>query len=221
LKKKLPNRLYDLVCRGAALLRPYVLEDFMGNNMQGSPVPSTGEVATLAGGCFWCLEAVFDELKGVESVESGYSGGHVQSPSYAQVCDGDTGHAEVVQVTFDPQVLSYKDLLTVFFTIHDPTTLNRQGNDAGPQYRSAIFYHDEKQKEDAQAVIQEITAAGLWDHPIVTEVTPFDKFYMAEDYHQEYFKNNPFQGYCRAIIAPKVAKFRHKFAERLKKEPAM
>ena len=193
----------------------------MGNNMQGSPVPSTGEVATLAGGCFWCLEAVFDELKGVESVESGYSGGHVQSPSYAQVCDGDTGHAEVVQVTFDPQVLSYKDLLTVFFTIHDPTTLNRQGNDAGPQYRSAIFYHDEKQKEVAQTVIQEITAAGLWDHPIVTEVTPFDKFYMAEDYHQEYFKNNPFQGYCRAIIAPKVAKFRHKFAERLKKEPAM
>jgi peptide-methionine (S)-S-oxide reductase len=175
------------------------------------------EVATLAGGCFWCLEAVFDELKGVESVESGYSGGHVQNPGYAQVCDGDTGHAEVVQVTFDPQVLSYKDLLTVFFTIHDPTTLNRQGNDVGTQYRSAIFYHAEQQKRVAEEVIREITAAGIWDAPIVTEVTPFDRFYIAEDYHQEYFKKNPFQGYCRAIIVPKVAKFRHKFAARLKK----
>jgi peptide-methionine (S)-S-oxide reductase len=175
------------------------------------------EVATLAGGCFWCLEAVFDELKGVESVESGYSGGHVQNPGYAQVCDGDTGHAEVVQVTFDPQVISYKDLLTVFFTIHDPTTLNRQGNDVGTQYRSAIFYHDEQQKKVAEEVIREITAAGIWDAPIVTEVTPFDKFYIAEDYHQEYFKKNPFQGYCRVVIAPKVTKFRHKFADRLKK----
>ena len=175
------------------------------------------EVATLAGGCFWCLEAVFDELKGVESVESGYSGGHVQSPSYAQVCDGNTGHAEVVRVTFDPQVLSYKDLLTVFFTIHDPTTLNRQGNDAGTQYRSAIFYHDEEQKKTAQAVLQEIAAAGIWDGAIVTEVTPFDQFYIAEDYHQEYFKKNPFQGYCRVVIAPKVAKFRKQFVERLKK----
>ncbi|MGA2489154.1 MAG: peptide-methionine (S)-S-oxide reductase MsrA [Anaerolineales bacterium] len=182
-----------------------------------SPGNSTGKVATLAGGCFWCLEAVFDELKGIESVESGYSGGHVQDPSYAQVCDGDTGHAEVVQVTFDPQVLSYKDLLTVFFTIHDPTTLNRQGNDVGTQYRSAIFYHNDGQKKVAEEVIREISAAKLWDGPIVTEVTPFDKFYIAEDYHQEYFKKNPFQGYCRAIIAPKVAKFRHKFAERLKK----
>jgi peptide-methionine (S)-S-oxide reductase len=175
------------------------------------------ELATLAGGCFWCLEAVFDELKGVESVESGYSGGHVQSPSYAQVCDGDTGHAEVVQVTFDPQVLSYKDLLTVFFTIHDPTTLNRQGNDVGTQYRSAIFYHNEEQKKIAEDVMQEVGAAKIWDHPLVTELTPFDKFYMAEDYHQEYFKNNPFQGYCRVVIAPKVTKFRHKFADRLKK----
>ena len=175
------------------------------------------EVATLAGGCFWCLEAVFDELKGVESVESGYSGGHAQNPSYAQVCNGDTGHAEVVQVTFDPQVLSYKDLLTVFFTIHDPTTLNRQGNDVGTQYRSAIYYHDEEQKRVAETVIREINASRIWDDPIVTEVTPFDQFYMAEDYHQEYFKKNPFQGYCRVVIAPKVAKFRHKFAERLKK----
>ena len=175
------------------------------------------ELATLAGGCFWCLEAVFDDLKGVESVESGYSGGHVQSPSYAQVCDGDTGHAEAVQVTFDPQVLSYKDLLTIFFTIHDPTTLNRQGNDVGTQYRSAIFYHNEEQKKIAEDVMQEVGAAKIWDHPLVTEVTLFEKFYMAEDYHQEYFKNNPFQGYCRVVIAPKVTKFRHKFADRLKK----
>jgi peptide-methionine (S)-S-oxide reductase len=175
------------------------------------------EVATLAGGCFWCLEAVFDDLKGVASVESGYSGGHVQGPSYAQVCDGDTGHAEVVQVTFDAQVLSYKDLLKVFFTIHDPTTLNRQGNDTGTQYRSAIFYHNEDQKKVAEEVIQEITAAKIWGHPIVTEVTPFDQFYMAEDYHQEYFKKNPFQGYCRVVIAPKVTKFRHTFADQLKK----
>ena len=191
----------------------------MGNNLQDNLGSGTREVAYLAGGCFWCLEAVFDELNGVESVESGYSGGHVQNPSYAQVCDGDTGHAEVVRVTFDPQMLSYKDLLTVFFTIHDPTTLNRQGNDAGTQYRSAIFYRDEEQKKVAEQVIREINAAKLWEDPIVTEVTPFESFYMAEDYHQEYFKNNPFQGYCRVIIAPKVAKFRHKFSERLKKSP--
>ena len=175
------------------------------------------EIATLAGGCFWCLEAVFDELKGVETVESGYSGGHVQSPSYAQVCNGDTGHAESVQITFDPQVLSFKDLLTVFFTAHDPTTLNRQGNDVGTQYRSAIFYHNEEQKKIAEAVIQEIGAEKIWDDPIITEVKPFDQFYMAEDYHQEYYKNNSFQPYCRIVIAPKVAKIRRKFAERLKK----
>jgi peptide-methionine (S)-S-oxide reductase len=175
------------------------------------------EIATLAGGCFWCLEAVFDELKGVESVESGYSGGHVQKPSYAQVCNGDTGHAEVVQITFDPQLLSLKDLLTVFFTVHDPTTLNRQGNDVGTQYRSAIFYHNEEQKKIAEAVIQEISAEKIWDDPIVTEVRPFDQFYVAEDYHQEYYKNNSFQPYCRIVIAPKVAKIRRKFAERLKK----
>jgi peptide-methionine (S)-S-oxide reductase len=189
------------------MLRLY-MEDFMGKQV---------EVATLAGGCFWCLEAVFDELKGVESVESGYSGGNVENPSYMQVCDGDTGHAEVVRVTFDPSVLSYKDLLTVFFTIHDPTKLNRQGNDVGPQYRSAIFYHDEEQKKTAEQVIREISEQKIWDDPIVTEVAPFKAFYMAEDYHQEYFKKNPFQGYCRVIIAPKVAKFRHAFAERLKK----
>jgi peptide-methionine (S)-S-oxide reductase len=188
--------------------RPYKLEVFMGKNLQ---------VATLAGGCFWCLEAVFDELKGVASVESGYTGGQVPNPSYAQVCDGDTGHAEAVQITFDPQVLSYHDLLTVLFAIHDPTTLNRQGADVGAQYRSAIFYHDEQQKEIAGQVIQEIADAHIWDTPIVTEVTSLDKFYLAEDYHQEYFAHNSFQPYCRAIIAPKVSKFRKQFMDRLKK----
>jgi peptide-methionine (S)-S-oxide reductase len=175
------------------------------------------EVATLAGGCFWCLEAVFDELKGVESVESGYTGGHVADPSYAQVCDGDTGHAEAVRITFDPAVVSYTDLLHVFFTIHDPTTPNRQGADVGPQYRSAIFYHNPEQKAADEQVIQEINASGIWTNPIVTQVAPFEQFYMAEDYHQEYFKKNPFQGYCRAVIAPKVAKFRQKYVDRLKK----
>jgi peptide-methionine (S)-S-oxide reductase len=183
----------------------------MGKNLQ---------VATLAGGCFWCLEAVFDELNGVESVESGYSGGHATNPTYTQVCEGDTGHAEVVRVTFDPAVLSYHDLLTVFFTIHDPTTLNRQGADVGTQYRSAIFYHDAEQKKVAEQVIKEISDEHLWYDPIVTEVAAFDKFYMAEEYHQEFFKKNPFQGYCRAVIAPKVAKFRTKFVERLKKSLA-
>jgi peptide-methionine (S)-S-oxide reductase len=175
------------------------------------------QAAILAGGCFWCLEAVFDQLKGVESVESGYSGGHTSNPTYAQVCDGGTGHAEVVKVTFDPHVLSYHDLLKVFFSIHDPTALDRQGNDVGRQYRSAIFYHDEAQKKIAEQVIEEITDAHIWEGPIVTEVAPFDKFYMAEDYHQEYFDHNSFQPYCRAIIAPKVAKFRMQFVDRLKK----
>jgi len=178
---------------------------------------TNNEVATLAGGCFWCLEAVFDELKGVVSVESGYSGGKVQNPTYAQVCDGDTGHAEVVQVTFDPQVLSFSDLLTVFFSIHDPTTLNRQGADVGPQYRSAIFYHSPEQKAEAEQVMAEITNAHLWPKPLVTEVTPLSAFYQAEDYHQEYFRRNPGQGYCRLVIAPKVAKFRQHYLDRLKK----
>lgn len=177
------------------------------------------QTAILAGGCFWCLEAVFDELNGVLSVESGYSGGHVPNPTYKQVCTGETGHAEVVRVTFDPEVLSYRDLLKVFFAIHDPTTLNRQGNDVGTQYRSAIFYLDEEQKRTAEEVIRELTEARLWPNPIVTEVTPFDKFYMAEDYHQEYFAHNPYQPYCMAVVAPKVAKFRKQFVEKLKKKP--
>jgi peptide-methionine (S)-S-oxide reductase len=175
------------------------------------------QIATLAGGCFWCLEAVFDELKGVESVESGYAGGHVPNPSYQAVCTGMTGHAEVVQLTFDPQVVSYRDLLNMYFTIHDPTTRNRQGNDVGTQYRSAIFYHTPEQKTTAEEVIKELNSQHIWDAPIVTEVTPFEKFYIAEDYHQEYFANNPNQGYCRAIIAPKVAKFRKHFLDKLKK----
>jgi len=175
------------------------------------------QVATLAGGCFWCLEAVFDELKGVESVESGYTGGSLPDPTYAQVCDGDTGHAEAVRIAFDPAVVSYPDLLHVFFTIHDPTTLNRQGADVGPQYRSAIFYHDEQQKADALKVIDEINASAIWTNPLVTQVVPFEKFYEAEAYHQEYFKKNPFQGYCRVVIAPKVTKFRHLYVDRLKK----
>ena len=178
---------------------------------------ATLEVASLAGGCFWCLEAVYDELKGVVDVVSGYSGGHVASPSYENVCSGETGHAETVQVTFDPKVVSFKDLLEVFFTIHDPTTLNRQGADVGTQYRSAIFYHSPEQKATAEQVIQELGSEGIWPNAIMTEVKPFTIFYPAEAYHQEYFKRNPYQGYCQAIIAPKVAKFRHKFLEKLKK----
>jgi peptide-methionine (S)-S-oxide reductase len=174
-------------------------------------------VATLAGGCFWCLEAVYEQLEGVIQVESGYSGGKVPNPSYRLVCTGTTGHAEVVQLTFDPEVVAFKDLLEVFFTIHNPTTLNRQGADVGSQYRSAIFYHDEAQKETAEQVIREIEAAGIWDDPIVTEVQPFTAFYRAEDYHQEYYRNNSFQPYCQVVIAPKVAKFRRKYFDRLKR----
>jgi peptide-methionine (S)-S-oxide reductase len=174
------------------------------------------ELATLAGGCFWCLEAVFDDLKGVKDVVSGYSGGKTPNPTYKQVCTGATGHAEVVQVTFDPTQISYKDLLQVFFAIHDPTTLNRQGADVGTQYRSAIFYHSPDQKSIAEQVIGELSAEKLWNRPIVTELQPLTHFYPAEDYHQEYFANNSFQPYCQVVIAPKVAKFRKQYLERLK-----
>ena len=174
------------------------------------------EVATLGGGCFWCLEAVFEQLRGVDKVVSGYAGGHVANPTYRQVCNGNTGHAEVVQITFDPSVLSYRELLEVFFATHDPTTLNRQGPDAGTQYRSAIFYHTPQQKETAEKCIAELNAAQVWDAPIVTEVAPFQKFYRAEDYHQQYLRNNPTQPYCQAVVSPKVAKFRKQFANRLK-----
>ena len=178
------------------------------------------QTATLAGGCFWCLEAVYDEIKGVHLVESGYAGGQMDNPTYRDVCNGNTGHAEVVQIQFDPNVVSYRDLLNVFFTIHDPTTLNRQGADVGTQYRSAIFYHDDEQKKIAEEVIKDLTAQKLWDRPIVTEVTKLDKFYMAEDYHQEYFARNPYQPYCQVVVAPKVSKFRKHFLEMLKKQPA-
>ena len=174
------------------------------------------ETATLAGGCFWCLEAVYDQLNGVMDVVSGYSGGQVRNPSYREVCTGTTGHAEVVQVTFDPAAIGFRDILNVFFSIHDPTTLNRQGADVGTQYRSAIFYHGPEQKAVAEATIRELEARGLWGDPIVTEVTPFTAFYPAEDYHQEYFANNPRQPYCQAVVAPKVAKFRVQYLEQLK-----
>jgi peptide-methionine (S)-S-oxide reductase len=183
----------------------------------GIPVAAAGrEVATLGGGCFWCTEAVFVDLKGVTSVEPGYSGGSVPDPSYEQVCTGDTGHAEVVQVTFDPAVLSFHDLLTVFFTVHDPTTLNRQGNDVGTQYRSVVFYRDPSQKSIAEQVIRELQDERLYRKPFVTQVVPFQAFYPAEEYHRNYFERNPERAYCQMVIAPKVAKFRSKFTNRLK-----
>ncbi len=178
------------------------------------------ETATLAGGCFWCLEAVYDEAKGVLSVESGYSNGHVANPSYRDVCNGNTGHAEVIQIKFDPSIISFRDLLNVFFTIHDPTTLNRQGADVGTQYRSAIFYHSTEQKAIAEQTISELNAQGIWNSPIVTEVEAIKDFYIAEDYHQEYFVRNRNQPYCQAVVAPKVSKFRKHYLELLKKQPA-
>ena len=176
----------------------------------------TSETATLGGGCFWCTEAVFSELKGVEKVESGYTGGTVANPTYDQVCDGDTGHAEVVNVTFDPGVITYRQILEIFFTVHDPTTLNRQGADVGSQYRSAIFYRDRRQKEVAEEVIREVEASKIWNGPIVTELSPLAAFYRAENYHQEYYARNPRLGYCTIVIAPKVLKFRKKYSGMLK-----
>ncbi len=175
------------------------------------------EIATLGGGCFWCLEAIFNELRGVEKVVSGYSGGNVPDPTYREVCSGTTGHAEAVRITFDPQIISFRELLQVFFTIHDPTTLNRQGADVGTQYRSVIFYHTPEQKAVAQEVIAELEKAKVWDALIVTALTPFEAFYPAEEYHQEYFERNPDQPYCRIVIEPKVAKFRKQFLAKLKK----
>lgn len=174
------------------------------------------QLATLGGGCFWCVEAVFVELKGVEKVESGYAGGKVKNPTYRDVCTGTTGHAEVTQITFDANVISFKEILQVFFTAHDPTTLNRQGADVGTQYRSVIFYHDEEQKRIAEQVIAETNAAKIWDRPIVTGVAPYTEFYKAESYHQNYYANNPGQPYCQVVIAPKVVKFRKQFRDRLK-----
>lgn len=178
------------------------------------------QIATLGGGCFWCLEAVYLGMKGVTAVMSGYAGGHTQNPTYDEVCGKRTGHAEVVQVTFDPAVTSYDDLLRVFFTIHDPTTKDRQGADVGPQYRSAVFFHSEEQKRTAEAVMAEIAAAGVWDGKIVTELAAAPAFYAAEAEHQDYFERNPWSGYCRAVVAPKVQKFRKTFADRVKRPAA-
>ena len=176
------------------------------------------EVATLAGGCFWCLEATFHEVGGIEKVESGYTGGKTLNPSYSAVCSGATGHAEAVQLTFDPKSISYEEILRIFFSIHDPTTLNRQGADVGTQYRSAIFYHKEEQKAVAEQVIKELNTVKVWDAPIVTEVIPLNKFHAAEDYHQKYFENNPGQAYCQMVIAPKLAKFRKRYLEKVKNQ---
>ena len=176
----------------------------------------TEEQATLGGGCFWCLEAVFVELQGVSQVVSGYAGGTVANPTYRAVCNGTTGHAEVVQVTFDPAVISYQEILQIFFATHDPTTLNRQGADIGTQYRSAVYYHSDDQKETAEAMIVELNGADIWPNPIVTEVAPLDIFYPAEDYHQDYYKYNSQQPYCQVVITPKLAKLRKSFANKLK-----
>lgn len=177
---------------------------------------TTTSVATLGGGCFWCLEAVFEQVRGVQSVVSGYAGGHVENPSYEEVCGKKTGHAEVVQVTFDPAAVSYRDLLGVFFATHDPTTPNRQGADVGPQYRSVIYTHDDEQRRAADAVIAELTAEQVFPNPIVTEVAPLTRFYPAEGYHQGFYRSNPMQGYCMAVVSPKVAKFRKQFQQLLK-----
>ena len=184
---------------------------------QEPPTAAKLETATLGAGCFWCVEAVYQELKGVISVESGYAGGPGENPTYKEVCSGRTGHAEVCQIKFDPSVLSFKDVLQVFWKTHDPTTLNRQGNDRGTQYRSVIFTHSDEQKALAEKYKKELDASGAWDKPIVTEISPFTKFWKAEDYHQNYFRNNPDQGYCAYIIAPKMEKFRKVFGDSLKK----
>jgi peptide-methionine (S)-S-oxide reductase len=176
------------------------------------------QMATLAGGCFWCLEAVYEGLQGVTKVQSGYSGGTIRNPSYRAVCEGDTGHAEVVRLDFDPQSLSFRELLEVFFTIHDPTTLNRQGNDEGTQYRSAIFYHSPEQERVARQLVQELAADKIFDQPIVTEIVPAAPFYLAEEVHSQYYARNREQPYCRLVVAPKVAKFRSKFLSKLKRK---
>ncbi len=188
------------------------------SNEPVEPQPSGYETATLAGGCFWCLEAVFLELKGVEKVVSGYSGGTSPSPSYRDVCSGTTGHAEAVQVTFRPEEISFRDIAEIFFTIHDPTTLNRQGADEGTQYRSAVFYHDQEQKAVTDEVIRRLESSGVWENPVVTEVTPFQNFYPAEEYHRDYYRQNIEDPYCRIIIKPKIAKLRSLFFNRLKKQ---
>ena len=203
---------------GASWTLSHLAKDaiMLSHSSSGAPGSNGRESITLGGGCFWCVEAVYEELKGVERAESGYSGGNAANPSYREVSTGNTGHVEVVQVSFDPKVISLKEILEIFFHVHDPTTLNRQGADVGTQYRSAIFYTNAEQKKVAEQVIQATTAAKLWPDPILTEVSPLKEFYKAEDYHQEYFKLNGTQPYCRAVIAPKMSKFRKEYKDRLK-----
>lgn len=187
------------------------------NNKTMSEQNSNLETATFGSGCFWCTEAIFERVKGVSSVVSGYSGGSVANPTYKEVCNGTTGHAECTQITFDPAVITYDELLEIFWKMHDPTTLNRQGNDVGTQYRSVIFYHNDDQKQKAEFYKKKLNDEKIWDKPIVTEITKFEKFYPAEDYHQEYYDNNPNQGYCAYVITPKVEKFEKIFKDKLKK----
>jgi peptide-methionine (S)-S-oxide reductase len=188
---------------------------FFDRNLYGDKM-SQSEIATLAGGCFWCIEGIFQQLKGVLKVTSGYTGGFVKNPTYKAVCSDTTGHAEAVQIEYDPDVITYEDLLRIFFTVHDPTTKDRQGNDVGASYRSAVYYHDEDQHKTVEKVIDEITQLKLWRDPIVTEIEPMAEFYLAEDYHQEYFKNNPGNPYCKYVIEPKLLKFRNQYLHRLK-----
>lgn len=191
--------------------------NIMEKKVSSTTSSATKAVATFGGGCFWCIEAVFNELQGVEKVISGYSGGAIENPTYRQVCSGNSGHVEVVQVTFNPALMSYEDILTVFFHVHDPTTPNKQGNDVGEQYKSIIFYHDDVQKASAEKVLKEIGTSGLWKNPIVTEIAKLNHFYVAEEYHQSYYKDNPNQGYCVFVISPKMKKFREQFKDKLKK----
>jgi peptide-methionine (S)-S-oxide reductase len=192
----------------------------MSEHLEGKLSATQIEKATLGGGCFWCLEPVFEELEGVLDVVVGYAGGMTPEPDYKQVCTGMTGHAEVVQISFDPKIISYRELLEVFFSVHDPTTLNRQGADVGTQYRSIILYHDEQQKDTAEQFVKELSVEGVWSRPIVTEILSYQVFYQAEEYHQEYYKKNPYQGYCAVVISPKLAKFRKKYRQRLKEPQA-
>jgi peptide-methionine (S)-S-oxide reductase len=192
--------------------------ELMAEQLESLDLKPLPKLATFGGGCFWCTEAVFQQLDGVEKVVSGYSGGHVEDPTYEEVCDGDTGHAEVIQITYDPAKISFAELLEVHWKTHDPTTVNRQGNDYGPQYRSAVFYHDDEQRKEAEHYKEKLAESGAFSAPVVTEITAFTNFYPAEKYHQNYFMDNPNQGYCAAIIRPKVEKFREAFAEKLKPE---
>lgn len=190
----------------------------MSENFSENITNKNTDTATFGTGCFWCTEAIFEQLEGVKKVSSGYSGGHVPNPSYEELCTGTTGHAEVVQIVYDPEIISFDELLAVFWQTHDPTTLNRQGNDVGPQYRSVIFYHNEEQRQKAEMYKKKLDESGAFDHPIVTEISPFDKFYVAEAYHQDYYRNNPSQAYCYYVIKPKLEKFKKVFAHKLKEK---